>query len=58
MSRYGRITRNDLILAYELRAEGIDWQHIASGIGVDPDWLRQRIRQAERNGLDVIKESA
>lgn len=56
MSRYGRLTRNDLILAYELRAEGIDWQHIASGFGVDPDWLRQRIRQAELNGLESIRE--
>ncbi|MOA03591.1 hypothetical protein D3C78_1231040 [compost metagenome] len=51
MSSYGRLTRADLVLAYELRSEGIEWQHIASGLGVDTDYLRQRIRQAEINGL-------
>jgi hypothetical protein len=50
MSSYGRLNRSDLVLAYELRSERIDWQHIANGLGVDPDYLRQRIRQAEING--------
>ncbi|MNZ37479.1 hypothetical protein D3C78_549260 [compost metagenome] len=50
---YGRLTTAEIVLAYELRAEGIDWQHIASGLGVDPDYLRQRIRQAEINGLSA-----
>lgn len=50
---YGRLGTAELVLAYELRAEGIEWQHIASGLGVDPDHLRQRIRQIEINGLSA-----
>ncbi|MNO06143.1 hypothetical protein D3C81_2277960 [compost metagenome] len=49
--RHGRLGNAELALAYELRTEGIDWQHIASGLGIDPDYLRQRVRQIEINGL-------
>lgn len=49
----GCLGNNELALAYELRAAGIDWQHIASGLGVNPDWLRQHIRQVEIGGLSA-----
>ncbi|MDF3932115.1 hypothetical protein [Pseudomonas citronellolis] len=48
---YGRLGNAELALAYELRASGCTWQHIASGLGVNHDWLRQRIRQVEIGGL-------
>lgn len=49
----GRLGTAELALAYELRAAGYDWQHIASGLGVNADWLRHRIRQVEINGLSA-----
>lgn len=49
----GRLGKAELVLAYELRAAGYDWPHIASGLGVDPDHLRKRVRQAELNGLSA-----
>ncbi|PWU30683.1 hypothetical protein DK254_00055 [Pseudomonas sp. RW407] len=50
---YGRLGNSELALAYELHCSGYDWQHIASGLGVNADWLRKRVRQVEINGLSA-----
>lgn len=49
----GRLGKAEFVLAYELRAAGCDWPSIASALGVDPDHLRKRVRQAELYGLSA-----
>lgn len=53
MSRdhHGRLGNAELALAYELHCEGLNWHHIASGLGISVHYLRARIRLAERQGL-------
>lgn len=42
---------DELVLAYELRSEGCGWQRIASGLGHDPAYIRNAVRQAEDRGI-------
>lgn len=48
---HGRLGNTELALAYELHTAGYNWHHIASGLGISVHYLRARIRQAERQGL-------
>ncbi|WP_312272271.1 hypothetical protein [Pseudomonas sp.] len=41
----------ELVLAYELKAEGCSWKNIARGLGCDADKLRWLIAHYERYGL-------
>lgn len=46
-----RILSNaDIALALELRTAGVQYQHIATGLGVCPKTLRASVRHAEQNG--------
>ena len=58
MSAHGnrKIGRQDLALAYELRAEGVYWKIIAWGLGIDRSYLHQLIRKCEREGLGWLPE--
>lgn len=46
-----KLTFDELVLAYELRAEGIKWKYIA--IGLDCDWidLQDQIKNIEIGGM-------
>ena len=41
----------ELVLAYELKAEGCSWKNIALGLGFDADRLCWLICHYERNGI-------
>ncbi|WP_447751849.1 hypothetical protein [Pseudomonas nicosulfuronedens] len=47
----GKLGNTELALAYELHTAGINWRHIASGLGISVHYLRARVKQAERQGL-------
>lgn len=54
MRRGGRrvtYSRNELALAYELRAAGVAWKLIGYGLGCGEDALRKACRKAEREGI-------
>lgn len=44
------LTGEDIALAMELRASGVEYQHIATGLGVHVKTLRQNLRHAEQAG--------
>lgn len=44
------LTNADIALAMELRTEGVQYQHIATGLGVCAKTLRASLRYAEENG--------
>ena len=41
----------ELVLAYELRQEGIRWRLIARALGVTAWYLNWRLKQCEREGI-------
>ncbi len=44
------LTNADIALAMELRTEGLQFNHIATGLGVCPKTLRANLRHAEQHG--------
>jgi len=44
------LTNADIALAMELRTAGVQYQHIAVGLGVCPKTLRANLRHAEQHG--------
>ena len=48
--------RAELALAYELRNEGYRWRLIARALGATEHYLRQRLKQCEREGVAWIKD--
>ena len=46
----------ELVLAYELRQEGIRWKLIARELGVSAWYLDARIRQCKKEGISWIRK--
>lgn len=53
MRRHGpqKLFNQEIGLAMELRQEGCCWKHIAVGLGVNHDYLRRVVKNAERDGM-------
>jgi predicted transcriptional regulator len=48
--RFRTLKNADIALALELRTAGVQYQHIAVGLGVCPKTLRANLKHAEQNG--------
>ena len=41
----------ELVLAYELHEDGCSWKRIATGLGYDPIYIKNAVRQAKVRGI-------
>ena len=48
----------EIALAMELRTEGVTWKVIARGLSVGTQYLVNRVRRAEREGMIQDKRAA
>lgn len=51
-----KLGRAELVLAYELRQEGIRRKLVARALGVSVWYLDSRLKQCEREGIAWIRE--
>ena len=50
-----KLGKADLVMAYELKAQGVKNKRVAMELGVTPAYLRARIRRCERVGLGWLQ---
>lgn len=49
--RKSKLGKEELVLAYEMKARGISTKLVAANFGVQPETLRNRIRRCEKFGM-------